>query len=329
MRESAGDFVTRGWIDLHCHVFRGVGESVNADRVCLPHGTTTAIDGGTAGARTIDAFRELAATSRTRVLAWLNLASVGIVDARVGELIPGPYLDPDAAIEAARKHAGFVVGFKARLSTDACGGPATRILKVLREVADEAGLPAMVHVGNTVEPLAEIVEWLKPGDVVTHAFTGRNHGILDVDGRVFPEIVDARRRGVVFDAARGRNHLAFPVLKAAVEQGFLPDTLSTDMTLLSARDPDYGLQTLATYLLALGVPVEAIVERVTVRPAGVLGLDDALSGESDGAGDRTIVRIEEGAFETADVDGRRWRLDRRLRVVGAFRSGTYYPFGVS
>lgn len=317
--DVAGRYVLPGLIDLHAHVFEGVGDSVAADRAC--RGAVAVVDAGSAGAATIDAFRRVAQACRTEVLAWLNLATVGLVDTRVGELVMGPYLDPDAAIAAARRHPGFVVGIKARLSTYAAGSGAVRVLRVLREVADELSLPVMVHVGDTAEPLEELVTFLRAGDVVTHALTGRKHGILDAEGALRPGIRDAREAGIVFDAGRGGNHLAFPVLARAAEQGFLPDTLSTDITAATARDPAYGLATLGTYLLAHGVALHETIARMTVRPAAVIGRHVPSSLAPGQPADLTVMALERGPVTLEDVDGRRLQAMESLVAAGTVRAG--------
>jgi dihydroorotase len=325
--DLAGAWVVPGFVDLHAHVFDGVGDAVAADEACLARGTLTAVDAGTAGAATIDAFRRVAAEARTEVLAWLNLATIGLADTRVGELLIGPYLDVEAAIRATNRHPGFVVGIKARLSTYAAGRGAGRVLDGLRAVADEVGLPVMVHVGDTDEPLEELVASLRPGDVVTHALTGRKHGILDAAGRLRPGIREAQAAGIVFDAARGMNHLSFAVLAGAVEQGFLPDTLSTDMTTALVRDPTFGLATIGTYLLAAGVPVHQVLDRMSVRPARVIGRETAPSVDAGQPADLTIVRLEPGPFTLEDVDGRKLSVAERLTAIGTVASGVYRAAG--
>lgn len=321
--DVAGQYVLPGLIDLHTHVFDGVGDAVGADEVCLGRGTTTVVDGGTSGAATIDAFRRVARACRAEVLAWLNLATIGLADPNAGELLMSPHLDPEAAVAAARRHPGFVVGIKARLSTYAAGSGAVRVLRVLREVADELSLPVMVHVGDTVEPLEDLVLYLRPGDVVTHALTGRKHGIIDAHGTLRPGIREAQQAGVLFDAARGRNHLSFAVLSHAVEQGFLPDTLSTDMTVAMASDPSYGLPTLGTYLLAHGVPLHETVARMTVRPAAAIGRRLPSSLAPGQAADLTLMSLERGPVTLRDVDGRRLEAAESLVAVGIVRAGVH------
>jgi dihydroorotase len=350
--------IVPGLVDLHTHVFAGVGDGVDADVFCLDRGSTTVADGGSAGAATIGAFARVAAGYRTRVLAWLNLSSIGLVDTRVGELVAGPYLDVDRAVAAARDRRDLVIGFKARLSTYAAGAGVGRVLDGLLAAGEATGLPVMVHIGDTDEPLAAIVERLRPGDVVTHALTGRKHGILVAD-RLDPAIPEAQARGVVFDAARGSNHLSFPVLEAAAEAGFLPDTLSTDANVRTSGIAGFGQVTLGTYLLSVGVPLAEVVERMTVRPGAVLGLervwphadraDDRDQAELSSArgnpeqahvetgpaptaeladpGDVTVIRVINGAFEIIDVDGRTRSVGQRLEAWGTVRAGRFARTG--
>jgi dihydroorotase len=321
--DLAGRYVLPGLVDLHAHVFAGVGDSVDADAVCLARGAVTVVDAGSAGAATVDAFARIAGAYRTEVLAWLNLSTIGLVDTRVGELVPGPYLDGEAAVTAARRHTGFVVGIKARLSTYAAGSGAVRVLRVLREVADELGLPVMVHVGDTTEPLEEIATHLRAGDVVTHALTGRKHGILDHAGRLRPGILQARDAGVLFDTGCGGNHLAFPVLAAAAEQGFLPDTLSTDITTHTARDPAFGMAMIGSYLLAHGVPLHETLARMTVAPARVIGRSPRATLAPGQPADLTVMALEHGPVTLRDVDGREMRATQSLVAAGTVRAGIY------
>lgn len=323
--QAAGCLIVPGLIDVHAHVFHPIGDSVSADEVCFGRGTTTVVDGGSAGANSFEAFRLLTAESRARVLAWLNLSTIGQVDTRVGELLAMPHADVEAAVSTALAYPDLIVGFKARLSTYVVGGTCKPVLKLLRECADATGLPVMVHIGDTGEPLSEILEFLRQGDLVTHIMTGRKFGMLDAKGNIFPEVFQARERGILFDASRGRNHEAFPVLEAAVQHGFLPDTVSTDITRHSAENPDYGLLLMATHLLAFGVPLEDVIARITVNPARMIRRGDLGRLEVGGVGDASVIRVEEGEYALEDVDGRVRFTDRRLVPIGIVRDGVYTP----
>ena len=321
--DAHGCLVVPGLVDVHAHVFEAVGDSVSAEEVCLARGTTTVADGGSAGANLFEAFRRLTGTSRARVLSWLNLSTVGQVDTRVGELLAFPHADVDRAIATARAHPDLIVGFKARLSTYVVGGTCLPVLRLLRQCGEATNLPAMVHIGDTGETLPEILDLLRPGDIVTHILTGRKNGILDGSGTIHRAVFAARERGVLFDASRGRNHEAFPVLQAAVDQGLLPDTISTDLVRQATEDPEYGLPLMATHFLAFGVPLEEIIPRITRNPALAMNRPDLGKLQPGGVGDATILRLETGRFMLTDVDGRTRTTDRRIVAVGVVKDGEY------
>lgn len=322
--ESAeGLLVVPGLVDIHTHTFGGLAISVSADTACLGRGTTTAVDAGSAGANSFELFRRVAESSRARMLAWLNLSTIGQIDNNVGELIALPYADVDAAVSAAEKNRDLIVGFKARLSTYVVGGTCKPILRLLRQAADAVGLPVMIHIGDTGEPLPEILEFMRPGDIVSHILTGRRYGILRGDGTIIPEVFEARSRGVLLDAARGRSHVSLPVLRAAVEQGLIPDTMSTDITLNTARDPLFNLPLMATYLLAFGVSLEDCIASVTSRAGRAIRREDLGRLEPGGVGDATILKLEQGEFTLEDADGRTMQTDRRLAPVAVVRDCEY------
>lgn len=321
--DLVGDMLVPGLIDIHAHVFDGVGDSISADEMCLGRGTTTAVDAGSAGARTFRAFRRVIAESRTRILSWLHLSSIGLADASVGELIALQWANVEAAVDTIRQHRDVIVGLKARLSSYAIGGRARPVLRLLTEAADAAGVPVMVHIGDTEEDLAEILPLLRPGDVVTHILTGRKNGMLRGDGTLNPAVVEARARGVLFDGARGGNHAAFPVMEAAVREGFLPDTIATDITVTTARNPSFDLMFVASELLSFGVDLGRLLAMVTSRPAELIGRPELGVLAPGGRAEATVLRLEEGDFVLTDVDGRPRRTSRRLRVAGVLHGGRY------
>ena len=323
--DVAGSIVVPGLIDLHSHVFEGIGEGVNADAYGLVRGTTTTVDGGSAGARSFGAFRAITSRTRSRTLSWLNLSSIGQVDLRVGELLMAPWIDVDSAARTADANRDLIIGFKARLSTYVCGGTSLPVLRAVREAGERTGLPFMVHIGDSGESLSEVLPLLRPGDVVTHTLTGRKNGILGPDGAILPAVREARARGVLFDAARGRNHVSFPVMQAAVDQGFLPDSLATDVTITTGADAAFGLPLMMTHLRSFGVSLDDIVRMVTVNPARAIRRDDLGHLSVGGIGDATVLRVEPGAYTVTDVDGRTREASERVVAVGVVRGGTWVP----
>src|SRR5262249_18063953 len=163
------------------------------------------------------AFRRVTEQNRTRTLSWLNLSSIGQIDTRVGELMMATWIDVDNAAKTADANRDMIVGFKARLSTYVCGGSCLPVLRAVREAGERRGRRFMVHIVDRGEPMTEVLPLMRPGDVVTHSFTGRKHGLVGPDDKVLPAVFEARERGVLFDAAHGRNHVTFPIVKLAVE----------------------------------------------------------------------------------------------------------------
>src|SRR5262249_42149398 len=180
--------------------------------------------------------------------------------------------------------------------------------------AEAAGVPVIVHVNNPPTEYGEVLALLRPGDIVSHFFHGRGSGILDAQGRIKPAVHEARRRGVLFDVAHGRNHVNFPVVRRAFEQAFYPDTISSDLTRPGRAGIVKDLPTTLSKFLSLGMPLVEVVRAATAAPAGAIGRSGELGTLRVGAaGDAAVFAVEEGRFsyEDADrntIDGtRRWR----------------------
>jgi dihydroorotase len=322
--DASGMLVLPGLIDLHCHVFARMGIGADPDVTCLPYGVTTAVDGGSAGAATIDAFRAyVMEPARTRLYAWLHLASQGLIDIRLGELTQLAFADVEACVAAIAAHRDRVVGIKLRASNYAVGMSALPALRLLREAADAARVPVMVHIGASGESLATILQWLRPGDVVTHILTGWPNGALDAGGRVLDEVREAQQRGIYFDAAHGRMHVSFAVTRQLLDQGFLPNGLSTDVTVpLTQQDPDFHLVGFMNKLLALGVSLRDVVPLVTRNPGALLNREPWLGRlRVDAPADACVLGWQEGDYALRDSVGARQRLARRLVPRLALKDG--------
>ncbi len=320
--DARGKLVLPGLIDLHAHLFFGY-HGARPDEACLPRGTTTAVDGGSAGANAFAGFEEhVIRASRTRVRAWLNISTLGLIEIRVGELMNLLCVDVEAAVRTAKRYPETVIGFKVRLSEYVAGADFKPALRLAREAADAAGLPLMVHIGDTNEPLPVALTFLRPGDVVTHSYTGRRHGILDPDGRVLDAVREARASGVWFDAAHGRRHFGFAAIRSALEQGFLVDTLSSDTSTRSTADPGYHLPLLMSKLMALGLGLEDVVPLVTSNPARFLGCHGELGTLGTGAAaDVAILEEVPGPIRLSDAEGQTIEAQRRLRPWRTVRAG--------
>jgi dihydroorotase len=321
--DCRGAFVTPGLIDCHTHIFdlfTTLGAPV--DEACFQRGVTVAVDGGSSGAWTFPAFeRYVVRPAAARVLCFLNIAAAGILDMRAGELRLLDHIDEDAAVATAARHPDIVRGFKVRLGEHMTGGSCLPALRRARAIGDAAGLPLMLHVGGTEEPLAEILEYLRPGDIVSHCYTGQPHGILDGDA-VAPAVRAARRAGVLFDSAHGAGNLSFAVARRAVAEGFLPDAISSDNSRRNWRGPVFDLATTMSKFLALGLTLDQVIERVTARPAAMLGIaaDGAGRIAAGGPADLTVLRLTDEPYELRDAVGESMNAPR-LEPLWTVRGG--------
>ncbi len=324
-----GDMVVPGLIDPHAHVCDGIGIGIAPDEAGLRRGATTVVDGGTCGTNTFAVLKRVAAANRTRTLAWLHISSIGLVDTRIPEGLFLPTVNVEQAVAMAKANPDTIVGFKARLSSYVTGGGSCLpILRLVLEAGEAARLPVMVHVGDTTEPLGEIIDLLRPGDVVTHYLTPRKNGILGPaalpGAKIIPQVREGRGRGVLFDSSRGMTqHMGFAQLQAAVESNLLPDTLSTDLTDGAAINPYHSVLMVATEFISFGVEVRDLLPRMTVNSARMLGRKELGRLGVNGIGDASILRLEEGDFKVVDGNGWVRTTDRRLVATGVVRAGSY------
>jgi len=325
----AGVMVVPGVIDMHVHAADGIGPSCNPDVIGVNRGVTTILDGGSCGVGSFRVLKYVIAANKTRVLALLNLSSMGLIDMRAGEFILRNLVDVEEVVEVAKKNPDLIVGLKGRLSTYVTGqAPSIPILKLLLEAGKEASLPVMIHVGDTAEPLGQILDMLRPGDICSHYLTPRRNGILGSQAfpgaKLIPQIFEARKRGVILDIARGLTmHMGFPQMQATIEAGLLPDTISTDLTFLSIPFPAVNVFSIATALMSFEVPFEECLKELTVNPAKAMRRPDLGKLEEGGIGDASLLKIEEGDFTVSDVDGRTRKTDKRVVAVGVVRAGFY------
>ncbi|HVA73999.1 MAG TPA: amidohydrolase/deacetylase family metallohydrolase [Acidimicrobiales bacterium] len=320
--DCEGAFVSPGLIDSHTHIFSEVSKvGAPVDEAHLRRGVVAACDAGTAGASTFAAFKHhVADASRTRVLSFLNVSVLGLIDFRFGELLNPATLVGEDAVAVASAHPDIVRGLKIRLSTDVVGQQCLELLTKAVEVGEEARLPLMVHIGETAAPLKDILTLLRPGDVVAHCYTGKENNILE-DGEVSDAVWDARGRGVLFECAHGKSNFSFEVARPAIEQGFLPDIVCSDTSYRNWNGPVFDLLTTMSKLVALGVPLEEVVRLATVSPARTLGLWDEGFGrvEVGGAAHLSVFELLEDEDQLPDAAGHSIsarRLDARWTVLG-------------
>ena len=322
--DATGRTVAPGFIDLHTHVYVGVaGLTVPADETSSRSGVTTCCSAGDAGAHTIEGFRRLAVeASRTRVLAFLHVSSVGLAPWPAGEATDLDLLDVPAGIRAARENPDIVIGVKVRMTTpqvirDHDLEPLRRAIAI----AEGAGIPVIMHIGFCPRPIGELLELMRPGDIVTHCFTGSDNTLVE-NGHLGRGVHEARARGIRFDIGHGSGSFAFRVADIAIAERFWPDTISTDIHSLSASGPVYDLPTTMTKFLMLGMPLPDVIRAVTSSPAAVIRRSSTLGSLAVGrVADLAIFDVVDEPQTLSDAFGEDRRSTSRLRVHHTIRAG--------
>ena len=315
---AKGRLVTPGLIDIHAHVFVNAHDmGGHTDHFCKASGVTTLCDAGSTGSATFAGLRQvLDRDVRTRVRAFVNLSAIGITGtSRGGELSHFPYADPEGCARTIAENPDLAIGVKLRYGPGLVWEYTTEPVKMARRTAAMAGVPLMIHITDSPIPLPEILAEMAPGDIITHCYHGRANGIMGQEKQfVLKEVVEAQRHGIIFDCAHGRNHFSFPMIEKALDQGFLPDTISTDLTVTSAtRGPVFDLPTTMTKLLHFGMSLDDLVTRATSAPAKIMGYEGTVGTLRPGANaDVTIIELRDEPVQLRDSDGNTVTAKRRL-----------------
>ena len=302
LEDVFGLLVVPGLIDLHGHWYEGSPYGIDP-RVNLRGGVTTAVDAGTAGFSNFGEFRRHTIDpAPLRMLAFVHVAAGGLVTTVAGELEDLRYARPRETAAIIKEHGDVTVGVKVRLGTGACGDNVGAALDAAVEAAELAGTPIMAHIAEGADVRAALAR-LRPGDVITHAFTASGPGIIGEDGRLLPEAHAARRRGIAFDVGHGCGSFSWRTAAQALAEGFGPDSISTDLHRYSLERPVVDLPTTMSRYLALGLSLTEVVAATTSRPADILGRADLGTLRPGRPADITVLRIDDTPVELADADG--------------------------
>jgi len=316
--DVSGKLVTPGLVDLHTHVYAGGSYwGIDPDPVAWRTGVTTWVDAGSAGAYNLESLREKVSTYGIRVPLLLHISAVGLVGP-MGESRDLAHCDVELAVATAQRHPGLIRGFKVRMDRNNVGRNGVEPLRRAVAAADECGLPVMVHIGPPPPSMAELLDVLRPGDIITHCCSGT----AAVEQRFDPAAKAAYDAGVRFDIGHGMGSFSFAVLEAHLAAGLVPHTISTDLHSQSLHGPAFDLPTTMGKLLACGLTLEQAVEATTVTPARTLGLPSGTL-EPGAAADIAVFTVEEGRFELRDVEGAVRHAPLRLRNVATYLSGTH------
>src|SRR5499427_4347643 len=304
-----GLLVVPGLIDLHTHVYwGGTSLGVDAADVARTSGTTTFVDAGSSGPGNFHGFRRhVIEPSPLRILPFLNVSFPGIFafspTVMVGEAADLRLIDPRDCVRVINANRDLIVGVKVRVGRNAGGASGIAPLDIALEVAEEVGLPVMAHLDNPPPSRLEVLSRLRRGDILTHCFRPFPNAPVKEDGQIREEVLEARRRGVVFDIGHGSGSFGFRTAEAMLTAGFLPDVISSDVHALSINGPAFDQLVTMSKFLCLGMELVDVISASTAAPAAALGRTDIGRLAIGAVGDASVLELAKGEFEYRDVLG--------------------------
>jgi dihydroorotase len=318
VRDVSGYIVTPGLIDLHTHVYwGGTSIGIDAEEFCRTSGVTTAVDTGSAGPGNFAGFRKhVIEPSQVRILAYLHISHAGIFGfsnrVMVGESEELRLMNPVEAVEVADQNRDLIVGIKVRVGRYSSGTSGIVPLEMALEVADEVGMPLMAHIDHPPPSYEEVIAHLRPGDILTHAFRPFPNSPTTAQGTVKRAVREARERGVLFDIGHGQGSFAFKTARAMLANGFLPDTISSDVHALCINGPAFDQVTTMSKFLCMGMPLSEVIAASTVNAAMALKRPELGSLKPGSVGDATIISVRDGEFDYVDVVGEHLTGNRKI-----------------
>jgi len=274
--DAKGLYVTPGLIDMHCHIFDHPlfkTSRLKADRIGVQQGVACLVDTGSAGPGTIDAFEEFVIrTQDTATFALCNIGSPGLPGIDGGHSARPELISLSGTVKAIERNPDWILGVKVLASSTHTGLMGIEAVKIGRKAAELTGTPLMVHLGNAPPVIEEILELMRPGDIVTHAYHGKVGGVLGYKRKVIPEFKAAVERGVIIDIAHGRSSFSFDICEEALNQGMPVHTISSDLHMGNINRYVVSLARTMTKFRMLGLSLEDVVKATTYTPARALGL---------------------------------------------------------
>src|SRR5438094_572291 len=329
--DAKGRLVLPGLIDMHAHVYPQVSAlGLPADELVPYTATTTYVSAGDAGANTFSALKHyIVAQARSRIYAFVHISSIGLSGFPVGEMLNIDYADVDQAAKTLAENPELVLGIKVRESVDVVGANGLEPLKraiLACERSGVRGARVMCYIGNAPGELSALLDLLRPGDILTHAYSGAGNNTVR-DGKVLAAALAAKKRGVLIDVGHGGGSFDYTVAEPAIAQGFTPDTIGSDIHAVSGNTPGMPyLPWVMSKFLNLGFSLEQVVAMATATPAKIIGKPDKLGTLAIGApADVSILELVEGPVDFVDTRKNSRKGSRHLKPVATVRAGR--PFG--
>jgi dihydroorotase len=344
---ATGKLAVPGLIDLHAHVFPyGSAIGIPADELVANQSTTTLVSAGDAGANNIAAFRRfIVPATRARLYAFVHIANHGLTGFPVPELYNIDFAQVDAAARAIAENSDIVLGAKVRMSENVIAKHGMEPLKRAILACERAGTggKVMCHIGGVETPglMSQILDTLRAGDVLTHAYSGAPNianaftNIVQ-DGKLLPAAVEAKKRGVVFDVGHGGGSFDYTIAEAAIAGGAGPDVISSDIHVFSGNSPGMPYLTwVMSKFMNLGYTLEQVVTMATATPAKVINkMPKAGTLQVGAPGDVSLLEVVEGPVSFVDTRNNKREGKIHIKPAGAVIAGVAFgrpyqsPFAV-
>lgn len=328
--DARGKLVTPGLIDLHAHVYPlGSAIGLPADELAPQTATTTFVSAGDAGANNFGALKHyIIGQTRSRIYAFIHISSIGLAGYPVPEMLDIDYANVDYAARTVAENQDVVLGIKVRETLAVVGNNGLEPLKRAIAAAERSGTKArvMCHIGNAPGDLSDLLNLLRPGDILTHAYSGQGNNTVR-DGKVLPAALAAKKRGVIVDVGHGGGSFDYTVCEPALQQGFGPDVISSDIHAVSVNTPGMPfLPWVMSKFLNLGFALEQVVAMATINPARVIGRVKGLGTLQVGApADVAVFDLIEQPVSFVDTRKNTRQGTRYLKTAHVVRAGR--PFG--
>lgn len=330
VRDVTGFIVSPGLIDLHTHVYHGgTSLGIDADEFCRTSGVTTSVDTGSAGPGNWLGFRKhVIERSEARILAYLHVSFAGIFGfsktVMVGESENIRLMAPADCAAVADANRDLIVGIKVRVGRGSSGDQGIAPLDMALQVAEQVGMPLMAHIDHPPPSYEDVVDRLRPGDVLTHCFRPFPNAPCTGQGTVKQAVLNARKRGVLFDVGHGGGSFAFKTARAMLANGFQPDTISSDVHTVCIDGPAFDQVTTMSKFLCMGMSLNEVIKASTLNAAIALQRMEYGSLKPGSLGDATVLSVREGRFDYVDVVGEHLEGDRRIMSEGVVLKGRWW-----
>lgn len=323
--DATGFWVCPGFIDIHTHVFVGSNKgfanginSLSPDDFSFKSGVTTMVDAGTSGFHNFEKFlHQVIETSKTRILAFLNISGAGMVGKPEEEKLEN--MNPDSAFLWVQKYPDIIVGIKIGHFEGISRQPFENALKV----CERASVPLFVECHLPNYTLEEQLEWMRPGDIITHTFekVQERMSVIDDVGKVRSFVREATERGVLFDLGHGGAGFWFSEAIPALEQGLWPNSFGTDLHRFSMNAGMKDMANVLSKFLAMGMPLKEVLKRSAWFPALSIKRPDLGHLGIGTVADLTILDIREGVFGFVDAGGNKISGGQKIVVEMTIREG--------